>query len=144
MARSGDDKQSALVADSSHAYERLKESEMPSQAKSFGQPEETRSFENGRVDLVAIAGSNVGRATLEPGWKWSESVKPIVSTDSCQVAHVGYAISGQLHVVMDDGTEIDIKAGDAYEIPPGHDAWVEGDETFKGVEFESLAEYAKG
>jgi mannose-6-phosphate isomerase-like protein (cupin superfamily) len=121
-----------------------KESEMPSQAKSFGQPEETRSFENGRVDLVEIAGSNVGRVTLQPGWRWSESVKPIVDTESCQVAHVGYAVSGQLHVVMDDGTEVDIKAGDAYEIPPGHDAWVDGDETYRGVEFESLAEYAKG
>lgn len=117
---------------------------MPNQAKSFDQPEETRSFENGGVNLVEIAGNKVGRATLEPGWRWSEAVKPIVDTDTCQVAHVGYAISGRLHVVMDDGTELDIKAGDAYEIAPGHDAWVEGDETFRGVEFESLAEYAKG
>ena len=117
---------------------------MPNQAKSFDQPEETRSFENGDVNLVEIAGNKVGRATLEPGWRWSEAVKPIVDTDMCQVAHVGYAISGRLHVVMDDGTELDIKAGDAYEIAPGHDAWVEGDETFRGVEFESLAEYAKG
>ena len=117
---------------------------MPNQAKSFDQPEETRSFENGDVNLVEIAGNKVGRATLEPGWRWSEAVKPIVDTDTCQVAHVGYAISGRLHVVMDDGTELDIKAGDAYEIAPGHDAWVEGDETFRGVEFESLAEYAKG
>jgi mannose-6-phosphate isomerase-like protein (cupin superfamily) len=117
---------------------------MPNQAKSFDQPEETRSFENGGVNLVKIAGNKVGRATLEPGWRWSEAVKPIVDTDTCQVAHVGYAISGRLHVVMDDGTEFDIKAGDAYEIAPGHDAWVEGDETFRGVEFESLAEYAKG
>jgi hypothetical protein len=117
---------------------------MPSQAKNFEQPEETRSFENGRVDLVEIAGNKVGRASLEAGWRWSESVKPIVGTDSCQVAHVGYAVSGRLHVVMDDGTDFDINAGEAYEIAPGHDAWVEGDETFTGVEFESLAEYAKG
>jgi hypothetical protein len=116
---------------------------MATQAKNFDQPRETRSFENGHVDLVELAGNNVGRANLEPGWRWSESVKPIVGTDSCQVAHVGYAISGHLHVVMDDGTDLEIKAGEVYEIAPGHDAWVEGNETFRGVEFESLAEYAK-
>jgi len=117
---------------------------VPNQAKSFDSPEETRSFDNGKLELVEIAGNKVGRATFEPGWKWSEAVKPIVGTDSCQVAHVGYAISGRLHVVMDDGTEIVINSGDAYEIAPGHDAWVDGDEPFKGIEFESLAEYAKG
>jgi hypothetical protein len=74
----------------------------------------------------------------------SEAVKPIVGTESCQVADVGYAISGKLHVVMDDGTELDIKGGDANEIAPGHDAWGEGNEPFSGVEFDSLAEYAKG
>ena len=115
---------------------------MPTQAKPLDQPEETRSFESGRVDLVEIAGNKVGRVNLEPGWRWSTSVKPIVETDSCQIAHVGYAVSGRLHVVMDDGTELDIHAGDVYELAPGHDAWVEGDETFRGVEFESLARYA--
>jgi hypothetical protein len=117
---------------------------MPNQTKSFEQPEETRSFDSGRVDLVEIAGNKVGRATLEPGWRWSEAVKPIVGTESCQIAHVGYAVAGRLHVVMDDGTEFDINGGEAYEIAPGHDAWVDGDETFRGVEFESLAEYATG
>ena len=117
---------------------------MPNQSKSFESPEETRSFDNGKVDLVEIAGNNVGRIHLEPGWRWSEAVKPIAQTDSCQVAHVGYAISGKLHVVMDDGTELDIKAGEAYEIAPGHDAWVDGDDAYEGVEFESLAGYAKG
>ena len=115
---------------------------MATQAKTLEQPEETRSFENGRVDLVEIAGNKVGRANLEPGWRWSTSVKPIVGTHSCQVAHVGYAISGRLHVVMDDGTELDIRAGDVYELAPGHDAWVDGDEAFQGVEFESMAHYA--
>ena len=117
---------------------------MPNQAKSFDQPEETRPFDNGKVELIEIAGNKVGRATLQPGWKWSEAVKPLAGTDTCQVAHVGYAIAGRLHVVMDDGTEFDINGGEAYEIAPGHDAWVEGDDTFQGVEFESLAEYAKG
>jgi hypothetical protein len=117
---------------------------MPNQSKSFDQSEETREFDNGRVDLVEIAGNNVGRIHLNPGWRWSEAVKPIANTDSCEVAHVGYAISGQLHVVMDDGTELDVTGGEAYEIAPGHDAWVEGDEAYEAVEFESLAEYAKG
>src|SRR5581483_5450141 len=117
---------------------------MPNQAKNFDQPEETRSFDNGRVDLVELAGNKVGRINLEPGWRWSEAVKPIVGTDTCQVAHVGYAISGTLHVVMDDGSEFDIRGGDVYEIAPGHDAWVDGNETYSGVEFESLAKYATG
>lgn len=115
---------------------------MPTQAKTLNQPEETRSFEGGRIDLVEIAGNKVGRSNLEPGWRWSTAVKPIVGTASCEVAHVGYAISGRLRVRMDDGTELTINAGDAYELPPGHDAWVEGDEPFSGVEFESLAQYA--
>ena len=117
---------------------------MPNQSKSFEQAEETREFDNGHVDFVEIAGSNVGRIHLDPGWRWSDAVKPIVNTDSCQVAHVGYAISGKLHVVMDDGTELDISGGEAYEIAPGHDAWVEGGQSYEAVEFESLAEYAKG
>jgi SAM-dependent methyltransferase len=123
-------------------HKRSKGHLMATQAKPLDQPEETRSFANGHVDLVQIAGNNVGRTNLEPGWRWSTSVQPIVGTDSCQIAHVGYAISGQLHVVMDDGTELDIRAGDVYELAPGHDAWVEGDEPFRGVEFESLARYA--
>jgi len=117
---------------------------MPNQSKSFERAEETREFDNGHVDLVEIAGNNVGRIHLDPGWRWSEAVKPIAKTDSCQVAHVGYAISGTLHVAMDDGTEFDISGGEAYEIAPGHDAWVAGNEPYEGVEFESLAEYAKG
>ena len=115
---------------------------MPTQTKNFDQAEETRAFDNGRVDLVEIAGNKVGRTNLEPGWRWSTSVKPIVGTDSCQVAHVGYAVSGRLHVTTDQGEEIDIEPGDAYELAPGHDAWVVGDEPFVGVEFESLAQYA--
>ena len=106
--------------------------------------EETREFDNGHVDLVEIAGNNVGRIHLDPGWKWSEAVKPIAKTDSCQVAHVGYAISGKLHVLMDDGSELQIGGGEAYEIAPGHEAWVEGTEPYEAVEFESLAQYAKG
>ena len=133
-----------VIARREHIQHRSKGHLMPNQSKSLDQPEETRSFEHGRVDLVEIAGNKVGRTNVEPGWRWSTSVKPIVGTDSCQVAHVGYAISGHLHVVMDDGTAIEIHPGDVYELAPGHDAWVEGDEAFRGVEFESLARYATG
>lgn len=113
------------------------------ETKALETPDETRTFEHGKVDVVKLGGHSIGRASLERGWKWSECVKPIVGTESCQVAHVGYCVAGRLGVVLDDGTEFQIKAGDAYVIEPGHDAWVEGDEGFSGVEFESLADYAK-
>ena len=117
---------------------------MANEMKSLNQAEETRPFDNGKVELVKIAGHSVGRASLEPGWKWSKSVKPLAGTDSCQVAHVGHAMSGRLKGVMDDGTPFEVNAGDAYAIAPGHDAWVDGGQTFTSVEFESLADYAKG
>jgi hypothetical protein len=93
---------------------------------------------------VNLASQKAGRAVFEPGWKWSECVKPLVGTDSCEVHHVGYILSGTLQVVMDDGTEFDAGVGTVYEIVPGHDAWVVGDEKFVGLEFQSsaAAEYA--
>ena len=88
---------------------------------------------------------SAARFTFEPGWKWSECVKPVVGTDSCQVHHVGIVQSGRMHVRHDDGTEREIGPGEAYVIEPGHDAWVVGDETFVGFEFDSRSadEYAK-
>jgi hypothetical protein len=86
----------------------------------------------------------VGRFTFEPGWKWSECIKPVAKTDSCQATHLGYAVSGRIHIAHDDGSEADVGPGDAYVIAPGHDAWVLGDEPFIGVEFKSAATYAKG
>lgn len=112
-------------------------------AISLDSPEETRTFDKGKAELVSLGESTVGRLTFEPGWKWSEALKPIVGTDSCQNHHVGYALSGRIHIVGDDGSEIDIGAGEAYEIPPGHDAWVVGDDTFVGLEFKSAAQFAK-
>jgi hypothetical protein len=106
-------------------------------SKRFEAPDETRSFEHGKVDVVHLAGSTAAQATFEPGWRWSTSVKPIVGTDSCGGHHVGYALSGSLHVVTDEGNEFDIGPGDAYEILPGHDAWVSGDDTFRSLEFQS-------
>src|SRR5437773_1980127 len=96
------------------------------QKKSMNMPEETRTFPNGKVDLVTLEGVTYGLATFEPGWKWSESVKPIVKTESCQVLHSGYQLSGTLHVKMDDGEEYELVQGDIAVIPPGHDAWVVG------------------
>ena len=108
-------------------------------ALDFDSPDETRTPDKTRVDVVRVGGTTVARATFEPGWKWSECIKPVVGTDSCQVRHVGVVQSGRLHVAHEDGTEIDIGPGDAYVIEPGHDAWVEGDERFVGLEFEGKA-----
>jgi uncharacterized protein YjlB len=111
--------------------------------KSFDAPEETRSMDKGKVEVVNLGGSPVMRATFQPGWKWSECVKPIAGTDSCQVAHLMYTISGRMTVRMDDGSEIEVKAGDVTSIPAGHDAWIVGDEEFVGVDFQGAAQYAK-
>ena len=110
--------------------------------KSFGKPEEVRNFSNGHLDLVKVGGSTVGRAVFEPGWRWSTSVKPIVKTKSCEAAHYHYQVSGVLKIVMDDGTEIESRPGDVCLVPPGHDAWVVGDEPAVIVDFQGMAEYA--
>ena len=114
--------------------------------KSFNAPDESRTPERTQVDVVALGDASAARLTLQPGWRWSECIKPVVGTDSCQARHIGAGVSGQLHVVHDDGTEIDIVSGDAYVLEPGHDAWVVGDEPFVGYEFESRAAntYATG
>ena len=101
-----------------------------------------RNFDHGHVDVVQLGGASIGRLTLEPGWKWSESVKPIVKTELCQAAHVGYVVAGTLAGVMGDGTTFRLKAGDSYTVAPGHDAWVEDGDTYVAVEFESLKDYA--
>jgi quercetin dioxygenase-like cupin family protein len=114
------------------------------ESKSLDSPDETRPFkEKGHADVVNIAGRTVGRAVFEAGWKWSEHVKPIAGTDSCQVAHLGYVLSGRMHVVMDDGTEADVGPGDVMSVPPGHDAWTEGDEDCVVVDFGEFGDYAK-
>lgn len=114
-------------------------------AKSLDSPDETRSFENGKVDVVQMGETTVGRSNFKPGWRWSNDVKPIAGTDSCQAHHVGYVLAGRLKVVHDDGTETELTAGSAYEIAPGHDAWVVGDEEYVGLEFDTktAATFAK-
>jgi len=114
------------------------------QRKSLGEPEEVRAFEgHGHADVVHLQTCDVGLGTFEPGWRWSQDVKPIAGTDSCQVHHLGYVLSGRMHVVMDDGNEIEVGPGDACDIPPGHDAWTLGDEACVMVDFGGLAGYAK-
>jgi hypothetical protein len=113
------------------------------QKKNFSKPDETRPFDKGKLEIVNVGGTMLGRATFEPGWKWSECVKPIAKTDSCQAAHLGYVISGRMKVVMDDGTQLDYGPGDAMSLPPGHDAWIVGNDQCVVVDFVGFKDYAK-
>jgi quercetin dioxygenase-like cupin family protein len=110
--------------------------------KNFSSPDEIRRPPNAEIDVVTVSQQTIGRFTFEPGWRWSESIKPIVGTDSCQVTHVGYCLAGSLEVELTSGEKATVHAGDTYTIPPGHDAWVVGDETFVGLEFMSAARFA--
>jgi mannose-6-phosphate isomerase-like protein (cupin superfamily) len=113
--------------------------------KSFDSPEETRPFEqdSGKLELVNLDAGAVGRATLEPGWQWSKHVKPIAGTASCQADHMGYFISGRMKIVMDDGEEAEFGPGDFMVCPPGHDAWIVGDEPCVLIDWQGVADYAK-
>ncbi len=111
--------------------------------KSFGKPDEVREFPKGRVELVKIGGATIGRATFEPGWKWSTSVQPLAKTTSCEAPHYQYHVSGILMVKMDDGTLVECKPGDVSLLPHGHDAWVVGNEPAVVVDFQGMIDYAK-
>ena len=113
------------------------------QKKNVSSPEETRPFDKGKMEVVKLPTATIGRGTFEPGWKWSECVKPIAQTDSCQAEHTGYCLSGRMHVVMTDGSEMDIGPNDAFYIPPGHDAWIVGNEACVALDFTGAAAYAK-
>jgi hypothetical protein len=113
------------------------------QKKTFSQPDEIRTFDNGKVELVTLGGVTLGRATFQPGWKWSISLKPLVNTKSCQAPHLQYHVSGRLHVVMDDGSEKEFGPGDVSLIPPGHDAWVVGEEPVIVIDISGMIHYAK-
>ena len=114
--------------------------------KNISSPDETRPFKDGKgqLDLVNLPGGLVGRATFQPGWKWSEHVKPIAGTDSCQAAHVGYYVSGRMVCRMDDGQELEFGPGDFAVIPAGHDAWVTGNEPCVVIDWAGFGDYAKG
>ena len=111
--------------------------------KNFDSPEETRDVDKGKVEVLNLGGAQVMRATFQPGWKWSECVKPIVGTDSCEVSHLVYTISGRMAIRMDDGKEIEIGPGDVASIPAGHDAWIVGQEAYVGIDFQGGSNYAK-
>jgi quercetin dioxygenase-like cupin family protein len=111
--------------------------------KSFDSAEEKRSVDKGSVEIIDLGGKQVMRATFQPGWKWSECVKPVAGTDTCQVSHLVYTVSGRMKIKMDDGTEEEVGPGDVVSIPPGHDAWIVGDEPYVGVDFQGAANYAK-
>ncbi|HXX39570.1 MAG TPA: cupin domain-containing protein [bacterium] len=113
------------------------------QKKNHASPDETRTFSKGKLALVSLGGFTFGRMTVEPGWKWSESIKPVVKTNSCQQEHLSYHISGRLRVRMDDGSEAEFGPGDVSMIPAGHDAWVVGNEPAVIIDITGMKDYAK-
>ena len=114
------------------------------QHKSFGKPDETRNFPNGKAELLSVGDAQIGRLVLQPGWRWSNDVKPLAGTKSCEAPHFQYHVSGVLKVVMDDGTELECRPGDISRLPSGHDAWVVGDEAAVVVDFQGMVDYALG
>jgi uncharacterized cupin superfamily protein len=114
------------------------------EAKSFDSPDEVRPFQGkGESKLVTIGGVTMGHGRFEPGWRWSENVKPIVGTESCQALHIGYVLSGRMRVRMDSGEEAEVGPGEALAIPPGHDAWIVGDEVCEIIDIgPHVAQYA--
>lgn len=111
--------------------------------KNIGTPDETRKFSNGKMDVVKVGDLTFGKAVFEPGWKWSEHVKPIAGTASCMVNHNGFVVSGRMRIRMDDGSEVEVGPGDVFVCPPGHDAWTVGNEACVAYDFSGAATYAK-
>src|SRR5438309_8265594 len=113
------------------------------QRRRFTEASDVRTIPRGRIDVVELDDTVVGRMTYEPGWRWSVDIQPIAGTDTCQYHHLGVTLSGRLRVQMPDGTELEIGPGDVFEIPPGHDAWVVGDEPWVSVDFEAMRGYGR-
>jgi class 3 adenylate cyclase len=113
------------------------------QRRRFSEASDVRTIPRGRIDVVELDDTVVGRMTYDPGWRWSVDVQPIAGTDACQYHHLGVTLSGRLRVQLPDGTELEIGPGDVFEIPPGHDAWVVGDEPWVSVDFEAMRTYGK-
>ena len=113
--------------------------------KRFETPDETRTFTDGKgkLALLGVGQLQIGRGEFEPGWRWSEHVKPIAGTDSCQAAHTGYVLEGRMAVRMDDGNEVEYGSGDAFYMPPGHDAWIVGDAKCVLLDVTGMSNYAK-
>lgn len=115
---------------------------MKLEIKRFDSPDETRTFDKGKFELIRAGGMTVGRASYEPGWKWSKHVGPSVGAKSCAVEHVVLVVSGRAVVAMDDGTEVEVGPGDLVAVPPGHDSWVVGDEPYVSLHFMGAQQYA--
>lgn len=115
----------------------------PTQHASFEKPTEVREFPNGRAEILIVGDVELGRLVLEPGWRWSNDVKPIAGTGSCEAPHFQYHVAGQLGIRMDDGTEFIAQPGDVTSLPSGHDAWVVGDEPVVVVDWFGASSYAK-
>ena len=113
------------------------------ESKHLSKPDETRTFDKGNVELVTVGGITFGRATLQPGWKWSTCVKPVAKTPSCQAPHLQYHVSGRLVVKMDDGSQQEFGPGEVSHIPPGHDAWVVGNEPVVIIDIGGMSVFAK-
>lgn len=113
------------------------------QMKNLSRPDETRNLPKTKIEIVNFGGITIMRATFQPGWKWSECVKPTAGTNSCQVPHINYILSGRIVIKMDDGTEKELGPGDAADIPPGHDAWVTGNEPCVALDFTGGKIYGK-
>lgn len=112
--------------------------------KKFASPDQRRPFvDRGHVDILELGDGTCGKAVFEPGWKWSKHVRPIAGTSSCQAEHSGYVVSGRMHLVMDDGQEADMEAGDCFYIPPGHDAWTVGNDACVCLDFTGMDQYAR-
>lgn len=122
---------------------RMNERELPVIIKRFDAPDEVREFEKGRFEVVRLGGMTIGRATYQPGWKWSEHVGKGLGKSSCDVEHVGMVVSGRATAAMDDGDVIEMRAGDIFYIPPGHDSWVVGDEPYVSLHFLGTDDYAR-
>ncbi len=117
--------------------------EHTTEQKNFDEPDELREFPNGHAEIVHIGGSEVGRLVFQPGWRWSNDVKPIAGTESCEAPHFQYHVSGRIGVLMDDGTEFEAGPGDVTSIPSGHDGWVIGDEPAVIIDWYGASNYAK-
>ena len=113
--------------------------------KVLDRPDETRSFVDGKgkAQIVKLGDVTLGRGIFEPGWQWSKHVKPIVKTDSCQSAHTGTVLEGRMRVRMNDGTEMEFGPGDAFYMPPGHDAWIVGNQRCVIIDVTGVVNYAK-
>lgn len=110
----------------------------------FARPDEVRTFEKGRMELIHTPAGDIGRMVLSPGWRWSQHVRPIAGTDLCEATHVGYQISGRLRIQFADGTTLDAEPGMIGSVPPGHDAWVVGDEPAVLLDWAGATDYARG